>query len=131
MGTVVSTIVVDSLNPLHLARWWSDVLDRPLDESDDPEISLLPLDGVGPEILFVPVPEAKAVKNRLHLDVRPQNGSDQETELRRLLELGARRIDVGQGPDVSWIVLADPEGNEFCLLRLTPARIDSGDADVA
>jgi Glyoxalase-like domain len=131
MGTVVSTIVVDSLNPLQLARWWSDVLDRPLDESDDPEISLLPLDGVGPEILFVPVPEAKAVKNRLHLDVRPQNGSDQETELRRLLELGARRIDVGQGPDVSWIVLADPEGNEFCLLRLTPAQIDSGDADVA
>jgi hypothetical protein len=131
MGTVVSTIVVDSLNPLQLARWWSDVLDRPLDETDDPEISLLPLDGVGPEILFVPVPEAKAVKNRLHLDVRPQNGSDQETELRRLLELGARRIDVGQGPDVSWIVLADPEGNEFCLLRLTPAQIDSGDADVA
>ena len=131
MGTVVSTIVVDSLNPLQLARWWSDVLDRPLDERDDPEISLLPLDGVGPEILFVPVPEAKAVKNRLHLDVRPQNGSDQETELRRLLELGARRVDVGQGPDVSWIVLADPEGNEFCLLRLTPAQIDSGDADVA
>jgi hypothetical protein len=61
------------------------------------------------------VPEGKSVKNRLHLDVRA-DGSTTAQELERLLALGARRADVGQGPDVSWVVLADPEGNEFCLL---------------
>ncbi|MCU1663686.1 MAG: glyoxalase [Pseudonocardia sp.] len=61
------------------------------------------------------VPEGKTIKNRLHLDLRA-DGSTTAEELQRLLSLGARRIDVGQGPDVSWVVLADPEGNEFCLL---------------
>jgi hypothetical protein len=62
----------------------------------------------------VPVPEKKTVKNRLHIDVNP-SGCEQAQELRRLLDLGAREIDVGQ-TDVPWVVLADPEGNEFCLL---------------
>jgi phospholipase/lecithinase/hemolysin len=66
----------------------------------------------------VPVPESKTLKNRLHIDVNA-TGTDQQHELERLLALGARRVDVGQTPDVSWIVLADPEGNEFCLLRGT------------
>jgi hypothetical protein len=69
------------------------------------------------------VPDAKRVKNRLHVDVRPPDGSDQATELDRLLTLGAVRVDVGQGPDVTWHVLADPEGNEFCLLRSTPSEL--------
>ena len=64
----------------------------------------------------------KTVKNRLHLDVRPADGSDQKTELARLIELGARPVDIGQG-DVAWHVLADPEGNEFCLLRSTPSQV--------
>ncbi|WP_311836083.1 VOC family protein [Cellulomonas fimi] len=63
------------------------------------------------------------LKNRLHLDVRPPDGSDQATELARLLGLGARRVDVGQGSDVPWAVLADPEGNELCLLRSTPSEL--------
>lgn len=64
------------------------------------------------------VPEGKSIKNRLHLDLRA-DGSSTEDELQRLLDLGARRVDVGQGPEVSWVVLADPEGNEFCLLSRT------------
>ena len=66
-----------------------------------------------PGLLFVPVPEEKAGKNRLHPDFRPV---DQAAEVERLLSLGARRADVGQR-DASWVVLADPEGNEFCILR--------------
>jgi len=73
-----------------------------------------PEHGVAPDILFLKVPEAKAVKNRLHLDLRPK---DQAAEVARLEALGARRVDVGQGPDVSWVVLADPDGNEFDVLR--------------
>ena len=64
------------------------------------------------------MPEAKSAKNRLHLDVRAEGSSTSE-ELQRLLNLGARRIDVGQGPEISWVVLADPEGNELCLLTRT------------
>ena len=67
-----------------------------------------------PLLVFVPVAEAKQVKNRVHIDINP-SGCDQDEELRRLLNLGARRVDVGQG-EAPWIVLADPEGNEFCLL---------------
>ena len=63
-----------------------------------------------------PVPEGKTVKNRMHIDVNPTE-TDQSNELRRLLRLGARRVDVGQNQEVSWIVLADVEDNEFCLLR--------------
>jgi hypothetical protein len=67
-----------------------------------------------PDILFLRVPEGKSVKNRLHLDLRP---IDQAAEVARLEALGARRISVGQGEDASWVVMADPEGNEFCVLR--------------
>ena len=66
-----------------------------------------------PGLIFVPVPEGKTVKNRLHIDLNPEN---QEAEVDRLIELGARRIDIGQG-EVTWVVMADPEGNEFCVLR--------------
>jgi hypothetical protein len=75
-----------------------------------------PEDGVSPDLLFVAVPEAKTIKNRLHLDLRPD---DQDAEVQRLLGLGATRADIGQG-EQSWIVLADPEGNEFCVLRPLP-----------
>jgi hypothetical protein len=74
-----------------------------------------PADGSGLPIDVLPVPEAKTVKNRLHLDVRA-DGSTQAAEVDRLLALGATRADVGQGPDATWVVLADPEGNEFCVL---------------
>ena len=70
---------------------------------------------VPPTIVFVTIPESKTVKNRLHIDVSPID-SDQATEVDRILSLGARHVDVGQGVQ-SWVVLADPEGNEFCVLR--------------
>ncbi|MFK4543835.1 hypothetical protein RKD29_003431 [Streptomyces tendae] len=69
-----------------------------------------------PTIVFIRVPEGKAVKNRLHLDVSPIDGSTEE-EAARLVDLGATKVDVGQGPGLSWVVMADPEGNEFDVLR--------------
>jgi Glyoxalase-like domain len=76
----------------------------------------LPFERVGPGLVFVPVPESKSGKNRLHLDLAPHVSDDRDAEIDRLIGLGARRIDVGQGDHVSWTVLADPEGNEFCVL---------------
>ena len=80
-------------------------------------------DGIVPDLLFLKVPEGKVVKNRLHLDLRP---GDQAAEVARLEALGARRVDVGQG-EVSWVVMADPDGNEFDVLRpLTPDELADG-----
>lgn len=84
-------------------------------EASEAGVSIAPPDRDWPTIDLVPVPERKTVKNRLHLDLRA-DGIGTEEELERLLNLGARRMNVGQSPDVSWVVLADPEGNEFCLL---------------
>ena len=83
-------------------------------------------DGISPDLAFLRVPEGKTVKNRLHIDLRPD---DQAAEVERLEALGARRISVGQGAESTWVVLADPDGNEFCVLRpLTPLELaeDSG-----
>jgi hypothetical protein len=106
-------VVVDAHDPAALGRWWAEALGWVVlgDAADEFEIRPSP-DRV-PGLLFVPVPEEKAGKNRLHLDFRPV---DQTAEVERLLSLGARRADVGQR-DASWVVLADPEGNEFCILR--------------
>jgi hypothetical protein len=83
-----------------------------LDESRD-----IPLLERGPGLDFVRVPEGKAVKNRLHIDLAPPGDGDQEAEVRRLEALGATRVDVGQDPaTATWVVMADPEGNEFCVL---------------
>jgi hypothetical protein len=87
-------------------------------EADEDIVSIGPADGSWPTIDVVSVPEGKAGKNRLHLDVRA-DGTTTDEELQRLLNLGARRVDIGQAPDSSWVVLADPEGNEFCLLSRT------------
>jgi hypothetical protein len=122
MGLVISQLCVDAEDSHVLARWWSQVLGWPVVE-DEGELAVEPPDGNGVSLLFIHVPERKQVKNRLHLDLRPPDGSDQATELARLLELGAVPVDVGQGPDVTWHVLADPEGNEFCLLRSTPSEL--------
>jgi hypothetical protein len=78
---------------------------------------------VAPDLLFLRVPEGKAAKNRLHLDLRPE---DQAAEVTRLEELGARRADVGQGSEVSWVVMADPDGNEFCVLGALTAHETTG-----
>ncbi len=109
-------IVIDSENPHTLAHWWSDVLGWPViyEEDGEDEVEVAPHADAQPTLLFVPVPERKSLKNRLHLDFRPD---DQAAEVERMLAVGATRVDVGQGDDVTWVVLADPEGNEFCILR--------------
>lgn len=117
MGSLLTEIVVDSHDPGTLARWWAEVLDWKV--IDDPRgISWISPNGgydVLPLIAFVPGPDGKTTKNRVHLDVSP-SGCDQAEELERLLALGATRTDVGQGDDAPFVVLSDPEGNEFCLL---------------
>ena len=122
------TVVVDCRDVAALSRWWAAALDwRIIYEAADevvvvPPVAMDPARYIpplerGPGLIFVPVPEGKAVKNRLHIDLAPSPDAGQEAEVRRLEALGARRVDVGQDPDkVSWVVMADPEGNEFCVL---------------
>jgi catechol-2,3-dioxygenase len=100
-------------------RFWAAVLDYEVISEEDDEVQIAGPPGTGPTLVFAPVPEAKTVKNRLHIDVTPSD-RDRDAEVERLIALGARRADVGQG-DVTWVVLADPEGNEFCVLR---GRVD-------
>jgi predicted enzyme related to lactoylglutathione lyase len=117
MASVLTEVIIDCRDPRRVAQFWRDVLAWPMVE-DARGYYWLSATGeptAPPLLVFVPVPEPKTVKNRLHLDVNP-SGMDQDEELERLLELGARQVDVGQG-DVPWVTLSDPEGNEFCLLR--------------
>jgi Glyoxalase-like domain len=107
-------LCVDCRDPQGLAAFWSQVLGYETKTEDDDAFIEGPA-GSGPIILFAKVPEGKVVKNRLHIDVNPVD-RDQEEEVVRLEKLGATRIDIGQG-NVSWVVMADPEGNEFCVLR--------------
>ena len=107
MSSRFTELVIDCADPARVADFWCQVLGWRVIERG-------PLGGL--TLVFVPVPEPKTVKNRVHIDVNPV-GSDQAEELDRLLALGAQHVDVGQGQDQTWVVLADPEGNEFCLLR--------------
>ena len=115
--------VVDCIDPASLGRWWADLLGWRITYEVADEVVLeppegSPEDGVSPDLLFGKVPESKHIKNRLHIDLRPD---DQEREVARAEALGATQVDVGQTDDVTWVVLADPEGNEFCILRaVTP-----------
>ncbi|SBT94165.1 hypothetical protein GA0115233_108034 [Streptomyces sp. DI166] len=103
---------VDAADPVALGSWWAEALGWVVVNDSPEEFEIRPAPDRLPGLLFAPVPEAKTVKNRLHLDFRPD---DQGAEVERLLALGARRADVGQG-EQSWTVLMDPEGNEFCVL---------------
>ena len=127
MGSRLTEIVVDCQDPVAQAAFWAAVLGYHVVRTAHGQVEIAawpqePADlaeqvrqaPVVPALVFVTVPEGKAVKNRLHLDVRPADGSI-EAEVARLVALGARRADVGQGSQ-PWAVLADPEGNEFCVL---------------
>jgi predicted enzyme related to lactoylglutathione lyase len=117
MGAKFTCLVVDAADPARLADFWAAVLgwEREPPDPEDGSIVVKDPHGHAPILLFEPVPEKKSVKNRLHIDVNPIDG-DQPDELARLLALGATHVDIGQG-EQTWVVLADPEGNEFCLLR--------------
>ena len=118
MTSRLAALAVDAVDPVVVAAFWCAALDWEVVEDDPDVITLAPHDRAGPVIDVLRVPQAKTVKNRLHLDLRA-DGTSTGVELDRLLSLGARRVDVGQATDVSWVVLADPEGNEFCLLSRT------------
>ncbi|UOY01473.1 VOC family protein [Blastococcus sp. PRF04-17] len=119
MACRFSEVVVDCRDPDALAAFWSAVLDYRVLSRDDGEVEIGPEAGFGgaaPTIVFGRVPDPMPGKLRWHIDVNPTD-RDQDAELRRLLDLGAVPADVGQTGEESWHVLADPEGNEFCLLR--------------
>jgi predicted enzyme related to lactoylglutathione lyase len=109
---------VDARDPSSIASFWEEALGWRRTSEDPDEVVLGPPsasaeDGVAPDLLFLRVPESKTLKNRLHLDLRPV---DQQAEVARLEALGAVRVSVGQSSEVTWVVLADPDGNEFCVL---------------
>lgn len=106
-------VTVAASDPAALGQWWCDALGWVVVDDDPPVFEIQSEPGRLPGMLFLPVEEPKTEKNRLHIDLRPD---DQAAEVERLIALGASRVDVGQG-DVSWVVLADPDGNEFCVLR--------------
>ncbi|MEV4642420.1 VOC family protein [Actinoplanes sp. NPDC049548] len=111
----IDTITIDALDPRPIAEFWAALLGWHIVTEDADIISIGPGGGARPMIDVVKVPERKSVKNRLHLDLRA-DGTTAEQEVARALALGGRRVDVGQPADVTWTVLADPEGNEFCIL---------------
>lgn len=123
MTSKFTELGIDCADPTRLARFWCSVLDYEVHDAASGIVTIgAPMaredtnhiGPVSPTLTFAQVPEGKTVKNRLHLDVNPTD-REQDEEVRRLLDLGAQRADVGQGEE-SWVVLADPEGNEFCVL---------------
>jgi predicted enzyme related to lactoylglutathione lyase len=118
----IQALTVDAHNPKALAEFWAEALGWTVNEDGD-EIGWWierelndPRNTEFPDILFLKVPDSKVVKNRLHLDLRPDN---QAAEIVRLEKLGATKVEIGQSeePTCTWVVMADPEGNEFCILR--------------
>ncbi len=107
-------LIIDARDPAALGNWWREALGWVVVNDDPDEFEIRPAPDRLPGLLFVPVPEQKVIKNRMHLDFRPD---DRDAEVERLETLGATRADVGQG-EQSWVVLSDPEGNEFCVLAL-------------
>ena len=131
MTSTIAHTSVDCANAYELSEWWKQVLGY-VDVDGDPnlpgheECMILDPDS-GHHVLFIEVPEAKAVKNRLHFDLRPRSGS-RDDEVERVRALGATEVADRRGKDGSgtgWVVLADPEGNEFCILR-SRAEVDGG-----
>ena len=123
MTSFISHTTVDCRNAYELSEWWKPVLGY-ADIDGDPNLPgheecMIRDPATGHQVLFIEVPEAKQVKNRVHFDLRPRTGTRDE-ELERLLAHGATQVaDLRgeHGPGTGWVVLADPEGNEFCILR--------------
>lgn len=125
MTSRIAAVAIDAHDPRKVAEFWAAVLDWKIVEESEGVVSIAPVDAAWPTIDVVPVPEPKTVKNRLHFDLRA-DGSTADAEVARLESLGARTVDVGQAPDSTWTVLADPEGNEFCVLSRTVQDVGAG-----
>ncbi|MDN3905501.1 VOC family protein [Arthrobacter sp. YD2] len=127
MTAMISHTTFDSLDAYAQSVFWAKVLDFSEDPQDpnrpgDEECMIFSPDG-GQRLLFINVPDTKHVKNRLHLDLQPAEVGGRDRELQRLLELGATQVDDQRREDgTGWVVLADPEGNEFCILRSEAER---------
>jgi hypothetical protein len=115
MSTRLATLCFDANDPLRLARFWAAALSWDIDDETEDEVGLVPTDDTPFPILFLPVPEPKVGKNRIHLDLVSESPDHHTEMVDRLLSHGASRIDIGQG-EGDWTVLADPEGNEFCVV---------------
>jgi predicted enzyme related to lactoylglutathione lyase len=113
MGVNWYAVVVDAADPARLSRWWAEVLGFQVLDEDENEVMVGRGADEHPILFFVRTNDAKVGKNRLHIDLSPE---DRDAEVERLVDMGARHVDIGQGTP-SWVVLADPEGNEFCVLR--------------
>jgi Glyoxalase-like domain len=130
MSTRAVHLVIDAVDPPHVGAFWAGALGWDLDASEPTEVTVMPADLTYPSptvlpLVVVPVPERKSGKNRVHLDLTTSSPEHQEATVRRLLTLGASRADIGQG-DVPWEVMADPEGNEFCVLEPRDVYRDAG-----
>ncbi len=115
----IQNVSIDCHDPARIAAFWADVLGWRITHAEDEEVDLEPPpgsreEGVVPDLVFLLVSDERVIKNRVHLDLRP---ADQAAEVQRLIDLGATYVDVGQSSECTWVVLADPEGNEFCVLR--------------
>lgn len=114
----LAALCFDASDPRHLARFWAGVLAwEMIDDRHDDSVALLPSDDTGFQIRFLSSQEKKAGQNRMHFDLTSTSLEDQQQTVARSLGLGARHIDIGQRPEEGHVVLADPEGNEFCVIE--------------
>ena len=118
MTARLMSLCLDAIEPLRQARFWAEALRWDVEEIGD-DVGLVQTDGTGFGILFEPTADPKLGQNRQHLDLTTSSIDDQNETVTRLLALGARHVDIGQGPDDDHVVLADPEGNEFCVIGST------------
>ena len=123
MPVTLHHVVVDTRDLPGLARFWTQALHWKILSERDREIVIGPDENSPVGMCFMPVTGPKTVKNRVHLDLTT-SAADRDTEIERLLALGARRVDIGQTGEESWTVLADPEGNEFCVIRPNTTLIE-------
>ncbi|CAM4185663.1 VOC family protein [Nocardia ninae] len=127
MSTRLACVVFDADRPRFIADFWAELLGWgvTLDRPDEVDVAAHDPDGADLALAFLPAARAKHGKNRIHLDLASRSIDHQRLQVDRALSLGARRVDIGQG-SVPWVVLADPEGNEFCVLEPREEYVDTG-----
>lgn len=123
MPSRIAVIAVDCHDARVLSEFWCAALGWEVRDVDGSDVGIGPADPDAPGMDLLTVPEAKTVKNRLHLDLRADESTTPADEVRRLIGLGARHVDIGQPDDARWVTLADPEDNEFCVLGVNRGEV--------